>query len=139
MFSSATAQRCGTGTAEARDRINSFSSAISALSPPQFPFHTAAPSQRKTKKVFKIAHIIWPLMKETKNVSKSITYEGNDRILLSESNLRSGFPVGEVVRLHKGVCGNGEEGWSLLIGVIKTWDMSWQGQVASKYSGKHDI
>ena len=56
-FSSATAQRCGTGTAEAR------------------------------KKVFKIAHIIWPLMKETKNVSKSIIYEGNDRILLSESNL----------------------------------------------------
>ena len=32
-------------------------------------------------------------MKETKNVSKSIIYEGNDRILLSESNLRSGFPV----------------------------------------------
>ena len=47
----------------------------------------------KTKKVFKIAHIIWPLMKEAKNVSKSIIYEGNDRILLSESNLRSGFPV----------------------------------------------
>ena len=83
-FSSATAQRCGTGTAEARD---------SALSPPQFPFHTAAPSQRKAKKVFKIAHIIWPLMKEMQNVSKSIIYEGNDRILLSESNLRSGFPV----------------------------------------------
>ena len=66
-FSSATAQRCGTGTVEAR--------------------------RGKTKKVFKIAHIIWPLMKETKNVSKSIIYEGNDRILLSESNLRSGFPV----------------------------------------------
>ena len=32
-------------------------------------------------------------MKETKNVSKAIIYEGNDRILLSESNLRSGFPV----------------------------------------------
>ena len=48
-FSSATAQRCGTGTAEARDRINS---AISALSPPQFPFHTAAPSQRKNKESF---------------------------------------------------------------------------------------
>ena len=44
-FSSATAQRCGTGTAEARDRIN-------ALSPPQFPFHTAAPSQRKNKESF---------------------------------------------------------------------------------------
>ena len=42
-FSSATAQRCGTGTAEAH--------------------------RGKTKKVFKIAHIIWPLMKETKNVS----------------------------------------------------------------------
>ena len=51
----------------------------------------------KTKKVFKIAHIIWPLMKETKNVSKSIIYEGNDRILLSESNLRSGFPVNKSV------------------------------------------
>ena len=75
-FSSATAQRCRTGTAEAHDRIT--------------------PLRRrrgKTKKVFKIAHIIWPLMKETKNVSKSIIYEGNDRILLSESNLRSGFPV----------------------------------------------
>ena len=43
-FSSATAQRCGTGTAEARDRI--------ALLPPQFPFHTAAPSQRKNKESF---------------------------------------------------------------------------------------
>ena len=72
-FSSATAQRCGTGTAEARDRINRenaeekgreereksflslsscFSSAISALSPPQFPFHTAAPAQRKNKESF---------------------------------------------------------------------------------------
>ena len=68
-FSSATVQRCGTGTAEARDRINKenaeekgreeenslsscFSSAISALSPPQFPFHTAAPSQRKNKESF---------------------------------------------------------------------------------------
>ena len=71
-FSSATAQRCGTGTAEAKERRL---------------------RRGKTKKVFKIAHIIWPLMKETKNVSKSIIYEGNDRILLSESNLRSGFPV----------------------------------------------
>ena len=79
-FSSATAQQCGTGTAEARD---------------------STPLRRrrgKTKKVFKIAHIIWPLMKETKNVSKSIIYEGNDRILLSESNLRSGFPVLKTMR-----------------------------------------
>ena len=45
-FSSAMAQRCGRGTAEAKERSH-------------------AP----------------------------IIYEGNDRILLSESNLRSGFPV----------------------------------------------
>ena len=113
-FSSATAQRCGTGTAEARDRINKENaeekgreerelfSLSPRVSPPQSPYFRlrssrSTPLRRrrgKTKKVFKIAHIIWPLMKETKNVSKSIIYEGNDRILLSESNLRSGFPVG---------------------------------------------
>ena len=32
-------------------------------------------------------------MKETKNGSGSIICEENDRILLSESNLSSGFPV----------------------------------------------
>ena len=116
-FSSATAQRCGMGTAEARDRINKenaeekgreerekrpfFFSLSPRVSPPQSPLFRLRSSRStplhrrrgKTKKVFKIAHIIWPLMKETKNVSKSIIYEGNDRILLSESNLRSGFAL----------------------------------------------
>ena len=38
------------------------------------------------------------LMKEPKNRSGSFICEGNDWILLSESNLSSGFPVGYVVR-----------------------------------------
>ena len=73
---------------------SSFSYAISTLAPPHFPFGHNAPSQWKNKGNLqnRSYHLIIDERNE-KNRSKSIFYEGNDRILLSESNLSSGFPV----------------------------------------------
>ena len=76
----------GTGSAEANDSLPLFFPRASAHPVP--PHRTIAEEKQK-----KIAHIIRSLMKETKKGSKSIIYEGNDRILLSESNRSSGFPV----------------------------------------------
>ena len=76
-----------------KNRFHTFSLSLSSYFASTLPVPLHVPSQRKNKENFQNRSYHLIIDERSKNRSKSIIYEGNDRILLSESNLSSGFPV----------------------------------------------